>query len=359
MRRLGAATALFTAACWALGGAPAATAAPVWKPAWSTDFSGSGLPSQCGTYGSTYAGNAWSADQVTVSGGLLRIGLEKKTSQGKPYTSGGVGCWNAAQRYGRYEWRAKVPPGKGIDSYVVLWATTDAEGDWAGIEILAPGPETAHITNGYGSGTDGKKVTGRYSDGFHDYVVEWAPGLTRITQDGRELYRSSKSYAGKRWIGFVVSNGDNLTGLPDASTPLPAQFQIDSLKVSSYAGPGAGAPAAGTTTARRSTSTTTKPRPSASTPAASASPGPTTPTPTTSTPTTTTTTTTDPEPAGLDGPVAGDQAPVERIAPTSGDTGGLGWQPVLLVSLLGGIVVAGLLRAARRGPWSPRRARHR
>jgi hypothetical protein len=154
----------------------------------------------------------------------------------------------------------------------------------------------------------------------------------------------------------VVSNGDNLTGLPDASTPLPAQFQIDSLKVSGYAGPGAGAPAAGTTPARRATSTTTKPRPSASTPAAPVSPGPTTPTPTTST---TTTTTTDPGPAGLDRPVAGDQAPVERIAPTSGDTGGLGWQPVLLVSLLGGILVAGLMRAARRGPWSPRRARHR
>jgi beta-glucanase (GH16 family) len=336
-------------ACGLPWGAPAASAAEVWKPAWSTDFSGSKLPSQCGTYSSTYAGNAWSADEVTVSGGLLRIGLEKRTSQGKPYTSGGVGCWNAAQSYGRYEWRAKVPPGKGIDSYVVLWATTDAEGDWTGIEILAPGPETAHLTNGYGSGTDGKVATGHYSDTFHNYLVEWAPGLTRISQDGRELYRSSKSYPGKRWIGFVVSNGDNLTGLPDGNTPLPAQFQIDSLKVSSYAGQGAAAGPATTTTARRATPTTTKPRPSPSISAAAATASPTATLPST---------TDDTEPAGFDTTVAGEQIPTDRVDTTSNDTGGLGWLPVLLVSVLGAVLVVGLMRAARRGPWSPRRGRH-
>jgi beta-glucanase (GH16 family) len=209
-----------------------------WKTERIEKFSGSSLPDGCGPYSGKYVGgsSAWSSKDVDVSGGLLKLRLEKKKSAGQPYRSGGVGCWGWAQKYGRYEVRAKVPRGKGIDSYLTLWPKKAGDGAWTGVELLAPGPETAYVTNGYGTKSESARVTGQYSGRFHDYVIEWAPKHIRFTVDGKEIYYSTRSYKGSRWFGMVVSNGDALTGVPDASTTLPVQFQIDRVKVSSYTG---------------------------------------------------------------------------------------------------------------------------
>ncbi len=220
---------------------PAAAAAKK-KSSWETvrteEFTGSSLPKGCGTYSGKYTGgkSAWSAKDVTVSGGLLKLKLEKRKLSGEPYASGGVGCWGWAQKYGRYEIRAKIPKGKGIDSYFTLWPAKGGDTGWTGLELLAPGTETAYVTNGYGPEAETAQVNGTFSDDFHDYVIEWAPNLVRITVDGREIYYSTRSFDGARWFGMVVSNGDALTGVPDATTRLPASFQIDRVKVSSYTG---------------------------------------------------------------------------------------------------------------------------
>jgi beta-glucanase (GH16 family) len=209
-----------------------------WKTVRTEEFSGSKLPDGCGQYSGKYTAgkSAWSSKDATVSGGLLNLKIEKKTTSGEPYTTGGVGCWGWAQKYGRYEIRAKVPAGKGIDSYLTLWPSKGGEGAWTGVELLAPGPETAYVTNGYGTKSEGARVTGDYSDAFHTYVIEWAPKSLRMTVDGKEIFYSTRSYTGSRWFAMVTSNGDALTGVPDASTKLPATFQIDSVKVSSYTG---------------------------------------------------------------------------------------------------------------------------
>jgi beta-glucanase (GH16 family) len=209
-----------------------------WKTVRTEEFSGSSLPSGCEPYRGKYAAgqSAWSSKQVTVSDGLLSLGIEKRPTSGKPYTTGGIGCWGWAQKYGRYEVRAKVPAGKGIDSYLTLWPSKGGEGAWTGLELLAPGPETAYVTNGYGIKSEGARVAGEFSGAFHTYVIESAPKYLRMTVDGKEIFYSTRSYTGSRWIGLVVSNGDALTGVPDASTKLPASFQIDRIKISSYTG---------------------------------------------------------------------------------------------------------------------------
>jgi beta-glucanase (GH16 family) len=215
-----------------------AAAASSWKTVRTETFSGSALPEGCGTYGGKYVGGEsyWMKDDVAVKDGQLQLRLRDRTVKGHSWTSGGVGCWDWAQTYGRYEVRAKVPAGKGIDSYVTLWPTKGGAGAWTGIELLAPGPDTAYVTNGYGSGTDSARIPGSFSDRFRTYVIEWAPNLTRISVDGDVIFSSTRSYKGKRWFGMVVSNGDKLTGVPDASTPLPATFRIDSVKISSFTG---------------------------------------------------------------------------------------------------------------------------
>jgi beta-glucanase (GH16 family) len=209
-----------------------------WKTARTEEFSGSSLPSGCGSYTGKYAAgqSAWSAKDAVVSSGLLNLKIEKRTTSGMPYTTGGVGCWGWAQKYGRYEVRAKVPAGKGIDSYLTLWPSKGVDTAWTGLELLAPGPETAYVTNGYGTKSEGARVTGEFSGAFHTYVIEWAPKSLRMTVDGKEIFYSARSYTGSRWFGMVVSNGDALTGVPDENTKLPASFQIDEVKVSSYTG---------------------------------------------------------------------------------------------------------------------------
>ena len=330
---------------------PVAASVAGWQPAWSSDFTGSALPAACGTYGGVYSGgqNAWSADEVVVSGGLLRVKLERKAAAGKPYSSGGVGCWGHVQRYGRYEIRAKMPRGKGIDSYLTLWPANDNGADGLGVEVLAPGPDTAYISNGFGTG-DGKPAPGSYADAFHTWVLEWEPGLTRVSVDGHTLYSGSRSYAGNRWLGLVVSNGDALTGVPDASTTLPAEFQIDWVRVSTYL-PGGGAvttPAGAGTPANRTGAparTTSRPTPGTSPSRSSAAPAST--------------------PAGSGSgsgsatPTAAD--PIRASAaldPASADrSGGTGPLVFVAVAVLAGAVLAGGLAAYRFA--GPAAGRHR
>src|SRR4051812_1127127 len=126
----------------ALGGSvQSAAAAPSgWRLVASDDFTGSQLGSVWGEYGGAYGtgANAWDADEVSVSGGTLRVKMERKSSQGKPYTSGGVGMWGLAQSYGRYEFQAMAPTVAGIDSYITLWPPEgDGEGNSTLVELLA------------------------------------------------------------------------------------------------------------------------------------------------------------------------------------------------------------------------------
>ena len=241
-RRRGiAAAVLATAALTGLSlgpGVQPASAASSWKTVRTEEFSGRSLPDGCGQYTGKYPGGAsvWKKDDVEVAGGLLTLKLQRRKASGREYTSGGVGCWGWAQKYGRYEVRAKVPAGKGIDSYLTLWPDKGADGAWTGIELLAPGSETAYVTNGYGAKAETARVSGAYTDRFHTFVIEWAPHHLRMLVDGDEIFYSTRAYKGSRWFGLVVSNGDALTGVPDATTQLPAAFQIDRVKVSSYTG---------------------------------------------------------------------------------------------------------------------------
>jgi beta-glucanase (GH16 family) len=225
--------------------------APAWQPVTRADFNGDRLPSGCGMYGGPHGGPAaswYDGDQVTVSGGSMHLGIVRKPNGGRTYATGGIGCWSLARAYGKFEIRAKVPAGKGMDSYIALWPSSGGEGDWTGIELFAPngrtGKETAYLTNGFGGGTDkvGGPVAGRYADGFHTYGFEWWPQGVRILMDGRALHTSTRSYPGKRWLAIALSSGDPLTGLPDDGT-LPNEFVIDWFAISSYV-PGKANPSA-------------------------------------------------------------------------------------------------------------------
>jgi hypothetical protein len=205
------------------------------------EFSGSGLPDGCEEYTGKYTAgkSAWSKNDVDITGGLLQLKLEKKKTSGKPYTSGAIGCWDTPQKYGKFEIKAKIPAGKGINSSFTLVpakaAKTNAT-EFTSMELLAPSLDTAYITNGYGAKSEGARINGTFVGEFHTYVIEWAPKHIRMTVDGKEIYYSNRSFTGSRWLGLVVSSGDTLTGVPNARTKLPAKLEIDRIKISKYTG---------------------------------------------------------------------------------------------------------------------------
>ncbi|MDT4986889.1 MAG: hypothetical protein QOI74_983 [Micromonosporaceae bacterium] len=226
-----------------------------WRPEFATDFSGGALPAGCVPYDGPQGGvtaSYFRPDEVGVSAGVLHLSMRRREVAGRPFTSGGLGCRGLVQTYGRYEFRARPPVGVGIDSFVTLWpAEAGHDKDATLVEILSrPGAGKAYLTNQYGAGTTQVIVPGDYSGDFHTYTIEWTPTFFRVLIDGVPRMTDTHVSSQPKWIGFAVSTGDKLTGVPDRATPLPADFQVDWVRVYSYdplAGSADGAAGAGGT----------------------------------------------------------------------------------------------------------------
>jgi beta-glucanase (GH16 family) len=217
-----------------------AEAAPAWKLSWSTEFNGTALPTKCYSYGGPYVGgdNYWDPSEIKVSGGQLRLTMRPSVKDGKHYVAGGVSCPVVSQVYGRFEWSAKIPVGKGVDSYATLWPVTgDGEANRTLVEIVGvPGDEVMAVTNAFGSGYDDKHVDGVYTDRFHTYAIEWTPSSFRLTVDGVQKFASTKISTVKKSLQFAMVNGDPFSSLPNAATRFPAEYQIDWARAYTYGG---------------------------------------------------------------------------------------------------------------------------
>lgn len=205
-----------------------------------------GVPS----YSTKTAYNAFSA-----TGGVLSItarptpantfaGENNAGGGGQPYVSGQLTTAHKfTQRYGYFELRAKLPPGKGLWSR--FWLLTD-DGNWPGeydvIEVLGKESNVVHQTTHYRTATnphiaDGAKYTGiNPVDGqFHTYGFLWTKtsvtwyvdGVATLTQPNRI---DIPMYA---LIDLVVGKDPrNLwPGDPDSTTGLPKAMEIDFFRV--------------------------------------------------------------------------------------------------------------------------------
>jgi beta-glucanase (GH16 family) len=199
-----------------------------WQPAFSVSFDDqSTLPAWCTAIDGALGGTYLRPDEVSVSGGELRLGMQQRAFGGRSYTSGGIRCTGATQQYGRYEFRASVPAGAGIDSAAVLWpATGDDQRQVSTVHVRA-GQLT--VANGYGEGATQSTAAGRFGDGFHLYLIEWAPSGFRVSVDGREMITDAHVSTARRSFGFTLSP----VGQP-APTALPAELRIDYLRIWAY-----------------------------------------------------------------------------------------------------------------------------
>jgi beta-glucanase (GH16 family) len=267
-----------------------------WKLTWSDEFEGKEIDRtkwdfELGNGFFNYNDNVWISgwgngelqyytrepENAFVKDGMLHIRAVKESYSGCGYTSArlktrkrdGSPLFN--QKYGKFEFRAKLPIGKGI--WPALWMLPQDEkyGSWPSsgeIDVMeARGqeptkvlgtlhfgsrwPEKAHIGQDYVLARNGTIAD------FHIYSLEWEPGEIRWYVDG-QLYStqsfwwsSSKSDGTKGakptkeddlnswpapfdqpfYINMNVAVGGEFLGNPDKTTVFPVEMLVDYVRV--------------------------------------------------------------------------------------------------------------------------------
>lgn len=245
-----------------------AQAQPAWSPVWADEFDGVSLntsnwEAQIGTGPS---GDGWGnnelqyytgrASNVAVGGGLLTITARAENYNGRAYTSARIRTQGKRDfRYGRFEARAKVPSGQGLWPAFWMLPTNSPYGGWASsgeidivetINLATAVYGTIHHGGPYPANVStGANRPGTYSDGFHVYAIEWEPDEIRWYVDGVRYNRVTSA----TWYSTLAPGNDrapfdvpfhfllnfavggNWPGNPNASTVLPATFQVDYVRV--------------------------------------------------------------------------------------------------------------------------------
>jgi beta-glucanase (GH16 family) len=269
-----------------------------WKLVWSDEFAGQdidktkwGFDTSNGFF--NYDANTWisgwgnnelqyytdHADNAFIKDGMLHIRAVKESYSGCGYTSArmktqkkdGSPLFN--QKYGRFEFRAKLPTGKGIWPAIWMMPQDNKYGGWAAsgeIDIVeARGQEPTKVLGTLHFGSRWPKNTlseknyvlpkeGTIAD-FHIYALEWEPGEIRWYVDGhcyatQNFWWSSSKLNAKGKEGtsplqeadlnpwpapfdqpfFIIMNlavGGQFLGNPDKTTVFPATLVIDYVRV--------------------------------------------------------------------------------------------------------------------------------
>jgi len=187
-----------------------------------------------------------------VEDGILRIVAEDKPSYydgaRRDYRSGMMSTTGKfAQRHGRFEIRCRVPSGKGL--WPAFWLLPEPPSWPPEIDVLEIlGGETDrvylshHWVNPDDPGGDSLSQTGEFegpdfSEDFHTFAVEWGPDRIRWLVDGVERHASSENVPDVPMFLLVNLAIGGWAGSPDESTPFPATFEIDSVRVWRKRGP--------------------------------------------------------------------------------------------------------------------------
>jgi beta-glucanase (GH16 family) len=267
-----------------------------WKLVWSDEFDGKEIDRakwdfDLGNGFFNYDANTWiggwgngelqyytrDSENAFVKDGMLHIRAVKESYQGFGYTSARMksrkrdGSSLFATKYGKVEFKAKLPTGKGVWPALWMLPQDDKYGGWAAsgeIDVMeAKGQEptkvlgTLHFGGRWPMNTEASK-TYVFPDGgtiadFHVYAVEWEPGEFRWSVDGKVYSTQSFWWSSGKTDGnkgakplkesdlnpwpapfdqpfFIVMNvavGGQFLGNPDKTTVFPAEMVVDYVRV--------------------------------------------------------------------------------------------------------------------------------
>jgi beta-glucanase (GH16 family) len=275
----------------------AAEPAPAkWKLVWSDEFDGQEIDRakwdfDTGNGFYDYDANqwihGWGNDELQyytrepanafVKDGMLYVRALKESLHGCGYTSAKLktrkrdGSPLFCQKYGRFEFRAKLPTGKGVWPALWMLPQDDKYGGWpcsGEIDVMeARGQEpnkvlgTLHFGARWPANTHVSKEyilsqAGTIAD-FHVYAVEWEPGEVRWSVDGRQYAAQSFWWSSRKTDGargakpakeadlypwpapfdqpfYLVMNvavGGKFLGNPEKTTVFPAEMVVDYVRV--------------------------------------------------------------------------------------------------------------------------------
>jgi beta-glucanase (GH16 family) len=280
---------------------PAAKDAPKsvpegWKLVWSDEFEGKEIDKSkwdfdIGNGFFNYDANVWISgwgnaelqyytrepENAFVKEGHLHIRAVKESLHGCGYTSARLksrkrdGSSLFSKKYGRFEFRAKLPVGKGIWSALWMLPQDDKYGTWASsgeidvMESKGQEPTKVHGTLHYGarwpnnthSGKEYTLPAGESIASFHVYAVEWEPGEIRWYVDEKltltqsfwwstskvELDKGAKPskeadlnawpapFDQPFYLLMNVAVGGRFLGNPDKTTKFPVEMVVDYVRV--------------------------------------------------------------------------------------------------------------------------------
>jgi len=192
---------------------------------------------------------AYVSDAFAFEEGTLRIvGTDEPRSyagQTLPYASGVITSV-FEQRYGLFEIRCRMPVGRGF--WTAFWLMPVGWDFWSGMkvneidihEFLGHETATMYMTLHWGDDYQGGHVSAGeqyggpdFTGDFHTYAVDWDADRVVWMVDGVERFR----YEGPgvpQVDMYVITNlaiGGSWPGAPDSSTPFPAYYDIDYVRV--------------------------------------------------------------------------------------------------------------------------------
>jgi beta-glucanase (GH16 family) len=214
---------------------------------------------------------------VQVQGGQLTIRAQKESLHGCGYTSARLktrkrdGTALFTTLFGRVEFRAQVPWGKGLWPALWMLPQHDRYGGWAAsgeidvMEIVGEKPHEVLSSLHYGSSYPKRTLTthvhalpgGGTVASWHVYAVEWEPGEIRFYVDGvltrthTHWFSCSKRARGQGvepksaadlnpwpapfdqpfYLVMNVAVGGNFPGAPNDATRFPAELVVDYVRV--------------------------------------------------------------------------------------------------------------------------------
>jgi len=262
---------------------------PKWTLVWNDEFEGATIDASkwdfdLGNGFWSKAANQWipgwgngereyytrEPENVFLKDGALHIRVLKKSRDGFNYTSARLKSRKAdggvlfAKKYGKIEFRAKLPTGRGVWPALWMMPQDDKYGGWplsGEIDVMeARGQEPTKVLGTLHYGNPKSHLSHEFSfpsDGsiadWHAYSVEWEPGEIRWGVDGRIYAKqdfwwsaspaSGKSKATKTTVRpwpapfdqrfYIIMNvavGGNFLGDPDDTTKFPAEMLVDYVR---------------------------------------------------------------------------------------------------------------------------------
>jgi len=246
-----------------------------WQMVWNDEFNGDSINTNNWTFdigtGPPYPG--WGNNELEyytsrtnnayVAGGLLHIAAQSESYNGSSYTSAKLNTLGLfSQTYGRFEFRAKLPPGQGYWPALWMMPRDSVYGGWAAsgeIDVMENNGDDLTTVLGtihYGGqwpeqdqsfGPVFTFPAGDSVTNFHVYALEWTSNAISWYVDG-QVYETQTYWwsSGGTYPApfdqpfYLIMNlavGGNFVGNPDATTVFPGEMQVDYVRVYDWVTP--------------------------------------------------------------------------------------------------------------------------